>query len=177
MKIIWGWQRAARRACIAAVAVLFAGSIAFAPAHAADLGGDCCADLEDRIAELGATAVRKGNRKVSVALSGHINKLIMWWDDGVNDDVYVLDNAQSESRFRMRGSASIVPGWSAGFLIEMELISAESKNVSARIDGAPNENTDGFIQNRKTSWHLKNDQLGKITIGRSLDASPSRGSA
>ena len=168
--MIWGWQRATSRACIAAVAVLFAGSIAFAPAHAADLGGDCCADLEDRIAELEATAVRKGNRKVSVALSGHINKLIMWWDDGVNDDVYVLDNAQSESRFRLRGSANIAPGWSAGFLIEMELISAESKNANARVDGAPNENADGFIRNRKTSWHLKNDQLGKITVGRDSSA-------
>ncbi len=32
---------------------------------AADLGGDCCADLEERIAELEATTARKGNRKVS----------------------------------------------------------------------------------------------------------------
>jgi len=38
------------------------------PAHAADLGGDCCADLEERVAELEATTVRKGNKKVSVTL-------------------------------------------------------------------------------------------------------------
>ncbi len=36
------------------------------PAKAADLGGDCCADLEERVAELEATTVRKGNKKVSV---------------------------------------------------------------------------------------------------------------
>ena len=41
--------------------------IGTAPARAADLGGDCCADLEERIAELEATAARKGNRKVSLA--------------------------------------------------------------------------------------------------------------
>ena len=40
------------------------------PAKAADLGGDCCADLEERVAELEATTVRKGNKKVSVTLSG-----------------------------------------------------------------------------------------------------------
>ena len=34
----------------------------FTPAEAADLGGDCCADLEVRIAELEATTARKGNR-------------------------------------------------------------------------------------------------------------------
>ena len=44
------------------------------PAHAADLGGDCCADLEERIAELEATTVRKGNKKVSVQLYGQLNK-------------------------------------------------------------------------------------------------------
>ena len=36
------------------------------PAKAADLGGDCCADLEERVAELEATTVRKGNKKVTV---------------------------------------------------------------------------------------------------------------
>ena len=33
-------------------------------ANAADLGGNCCSDLEERIAELEATTARKGNRKV-----------------------------------------------------------------------------------------------------------------
>ena len=44
------------------------------PAKAADLGGDCCADLEERVAELEATTVRKGNKKVSVTLSGWVIK-------------------------------------------------------------------------------------------------------
>jgi hypothetical protein len=33
---------------------------------AADLGGNCCADLEEPLAELEATTVRKGNRKVAL---------------------------------------------------------------------------------------------------------------
>ena len=32
------------------------------PANAADLSGDCCADLEERVAELEATTVRRGNK-------------------------------------------------------------------------------------------------------------------
>ena len=35
-------------------------------ALAADLGGNCCSDLEKRIAELEATTARKGNRKCLV---------------------------------------------------------------------------------------------------------------
>ena len=40
------------------------GLFAATPAVSADLGGDCCADLEERVAELEATTARKGNRKV-----------------------------------------------------------------------------------------------------------------
>lgn len=47
---------------IAAVTLLTPG------AHAADLGGNCCADLEERIAELEVTTSRKGNRKVSLLI-------------------------------------------------------------------------------------------------------------
>jgi len=47
-----------------------------APAGAADLGGGCCADLEERIAELEATTARKGNRKVSLEISGHVNEAV-----------------------------------------------------------------------------------------------------
>src|SRR4029077_2058614 len=43
------------------------------PAKAADLGGDCCADLEERVAELEATTARKGNKKVSVQIYGKVN--------------------------------------------------------------------------------------------------------
>jgi len=42
-------------------------------AYAADLGGNCCADFEERVAELEATTARKGKRRVSVEVSGQIN--------------------------------------------------------------------------------------------------------
>ena len=150
---------------------LLAGCFLAGPAAAADLGGDCCADLEERVAELEATGVRKGNRRVSLSLSGHLNRMIMYWDDGVNSDVYIVDNAQSESRFRLRGSASITPGLAAGFILEMELQSAKSSLVDARVDGAPNENADGIVRLRKGSWHLSHDRLGKLTVGRDSPAS------
>ena len=47
---------------LAALALCVGVSIA-SPAFAADLGGSCCTDLEERIAELEATTVRKGNRR------------------------------------------------------------------------------------------------------------------
>ena len=43
------------------------------------------------MAELEATTVRKGNKKVSVTLSGWVVKTFNWWDDGSLDGTYVGD--------------------------------------------------------------------------------------
>jgi len=91
------------------------------PAKAADLGGDCCADLEERVAELEATTVRKGNKKVSVTLSGWVVKYANWWDDGVESNFYVGDKHTTlSSHFQISGSATIAPGWSGGYTISVE---------------------------------------------------------
>ena len=58
--------------------LLFAATTFAGPASAADLGGDCCADLEERVAELEATTARKGNRKVTLTISGWVNEAVFW---------------------------------------------------------------------------------------------------
>jgi hypothetical protein len=70
------------------------------------------------VAELEATTVRKGNKKVSVTLSGWVVKSINWWDDGSIDHLVVGDKDYDlGTRFAITGSATIAPGWSAGFNI------------------------------------------------------------
>ncbi|HRX83244.1 MAG TPA: hypothetical protein P5307_29465, partial [Pirellulaceae bacterium] len=75
-----GIQRLKFGAVIAAACFACSGIVS--SANAADLGGDCCADLEERVAELEATTARKGNRKVSLTISGWVAEQVMWWDDG-----------------------------------------------------------------------------------------------
>ena len=94
---------------------------ALAPADAADLGGGCCADLEERIAELEATTARKGNRKVSLTITGYVTKQIMFWDDGVEHNAYVQDIGPTQAtNFRFTGEATIAPGWKAGYMIRIQ---------------------------------------------------------
>ena len=164
--MIGGLKKTTSRFAIAAAAGLFAGGLALTPAQAADLGGDCCADLEERVAELEATTVRKGNRKVSVKLSGQINYMLMVWDDGEDTDAYIVDNAESSSRFRFTGAAKFKPGWSAGFLMEVEFDGANGSSVSQVSDGAPEENGDLSLDGRKVAWYIKSDRLGEVWMGR-----------
>ena len=90
------------RISMAAVAALVVG---MSSAKAADLGGNCCADLEERIAELEATTARKGTRKVSLTISGQVSQELLFWDDGVKNDVYITGPNSSNSRWRFVGTA------------------------------------------------------------------------
>ena len=103
-----GLFRTTSLAALLAAGLVYGG----ASAQAADLGGDCCADLEERVAELEATTARKGNRKVSLEVSGQVNEMVFYWDDGVESNVYQATNTFSSSRFRMKCSANINADWS-----------------------------------------------------------------
>ena len=104
-------------------ALVAAGLLAGAAtsASAADLGGNCCADLEERIAELEATTVRKGNRKVSLTITGWVGEQITFWDDGHEKNAYVTGLGQTLStNFKFTGSAKITSDVSAGYLLHIE---------------------------------------------------------
>ena len=111
------WGFGLRRNLLLGVSGALIGGWAL-PATAADLGGDCCADLEERVAELEATTVRKGNRKINLTISGWIGQQVMWWDDGRQSDMYVGDGGNIFSRFRFTGTAKISPQLTAGFTYE-----------------------------------------------------------
>jgi hypothetical protein len=114
------------------LAATFAAGTAGFPlgANAADLGGDCCADLEERIAELESTTARKGNRKVSLTVAGQVSKAILAWDDGFEDNVYVVGNKNDQTNLSFTGEAEIAKGWKAGY----ELTIRFTDNLSDAVD-------------------------------------------
>ncbi len=114
--------------CRSAAVLLAAFGMAASPA--ADLGGNCCADLEERIAELEATTARKGNRKVSLEVYGQVNEAIMYWDDGGESNVAVVTNDNGRGRFGFRGKAKINGDWEAGYRLEIGVRSINSKRFT-----------------------------------------------
>ena len=161
-----------------ALAILAAaGLYGMSPAKAADLGGDCCADLEERVAELEATTARKGNRKVSLTISGQISTELMYWDDGINDDVYVTGPTQSNSRWRMTGSAKISPEVSAGFIYEFEAFASSSASVNQTngngmtVNGTGGDDVGGTGHNlREAMAWVEHSRLGRVSMGHGSTA-------
>ena len=129
-------------------------------ANAADLGGDCCADLEERVAVLEATTARKGNRKILFQISGWVNKAILIWNDGTDSDAYVLDSTYGSTRFRFTGGAKINSNWSAGYKIELEPLTDRTFSINQA-----NDDNASFVRIRTSHMYLKSNFLGKLTWG------------
>ena len=131
------------------------------PARAADFGSDCCADLEERIAELEATTARKGNRKVSLKVSGQINQAILVWDDGVERNAYQVMNSNSSDRFRFEGRAKISKDLEAGYYLEIGARTASSSGV----DQLSDESGGNTVRPRNSVWYLRSEALGAVSVG------------
>jgi len=155
------------------LAVIAAGLLTSAGAvssFAADLGGNCCADLEERIAELEATTARKGNRKVSLEIYGQINEELIYWDDGVEDNIYQVTNDNSRTRFGFRGKAKIDSDWEAGYRIEIGIRTANSKRFTQDNDEGNGNPADVGHDLRDAFWYLKSKTYGAFSLGHQASA-------
>src|SRR4051794_32150902 len=167
------------------VGFVLSGSVS---AKAADLGGNCCADLEERVAELEATTARKGNRKMSLTISGQVNKVVMWWDDGKSSGTYYgLDNINSSTRFVFSGNAKVTPKVTMGYEWMIEQSGGGRTDGVSQLDedgkkgaGSPlgnnvsfnqqNGNSDAYLTVRRAAFFVQHEDLGRVTVGRYNEA-------
>jgi predicted porin len=174
--MIGGFMKTTSRIALATVASTIAMS---ATAFAADLGGNCCADLEERVAELEATTARKGNRKVSLTVYGQVNEAVLFWNDGQESNQYVVSNNSSRSRFGFRGEAKINNDVTAGYLIEIGVRYASSQGRNQTASGAGGGNNanpagisaPGPLDIRHSAWFLDSKHLGRVWVGKTASAS------
>jgi predicted porin len=166
------------RRSVSGVAILAAVGLMLAapqPARAGDLGGDCCADLEERVAVLESTTVRKGNKKVSLTISGRVHAGVMWWQDnsGLTDpaepfdhlsDVYFGNTAGSGNRIVFDGDAKISPDLTAGFQMTVK---NDFGGVHSQIEHQSGPSLAGEV----TYVYLSSKRLGELRLGNLYSAS------
>lgn len=167
---------------IAAVAALLAGVGYATKAKAADkAGGDCCADLEERLAELEAVSARKGTRKVKLTISGVVHKGILTHN---NDELpgkgklSIYDGTTDPSRIRVAGEAKMSPNWAAGFVIEIAYAGDTARGVDTgkalfAIDGADGKNEFQIGDKGMTTRHsfvYLDGPIGRLSVGQQSTA-------
>ncbi|HWK39697.1 MAG TPA: hypothetical protein VNR88_12330, partial [Hyphomicrobium sp.] len=159
-------QRSRWTARFALAITLFAGTPAFA--HPPD--GACCTDLERRVEELEALAATKGNRNVSVQISGLVNSAVMTWDDGRERNAYVVTNDNQRSRFSFVGKAAIDKTWEAGYALDIGIRTANSKLVNQFTDGGFSNRPPNGFDLRSSAWFLRNKRYGTAFLGTTFAA-------
>jgi predicted porin len=162
MKNIWGTGsiRKSVLSVIGCAGFMLTGA-SFSPAFSADLGGDCCADLEERVAVLEATTARKGNRKVSLTISGLVYHQLLIWDDGVESDAYLSTNVpDAGTMIQFAGKAKINSDLSSGYVIRIHIDADNAYQQNQESDDAAL----GLVLTQSNMW-IKSEQLGKLTIG------------
>lgn len=143
-------------AILVTAALLFLWLMQPQTASAADLGGGCCADLEERIAELESTAARKGNRKVSVRVYGQVNKAIMHVSGDGDADTAVIENSNAETFIGVAGEARISPSVRAGYVIEIGL--GEHRELLSPDDA-------NGIYVKRSFAYVESKDLGALSVG------------
>lgn len=134
------------------------------PAFAADLGGSCCSDLEERIAELEATTARKGNRKVSLQVYGQVSASLLQVSVADVDDTKVTQTgSDSQGTFvGFAGHGKISPEMSAGFVLEIDMRqrSLPDDLLGVGIGGNPEPGV------RQSFFWVRSESIGTVSLGR-----------
>jgi predicted porin len=92
----------------------------------------------------------------------------MFWDDGNEENAYVVTNDASRTRIGFKGGAKINGDWSANFKIELGIRSANSKRNN-QFDSFGEDET-GFDV-RHSWWNLKSKTYGTFQVGHTPTAS------
>lgn len=115
-----------------------------------------------------AKIVTSGQDKVSLALSGHVNRGILYYDDGNSSDALHVDNDNSATRFRLTGKAKVTEDFTIGTQIEVQMKSNSTGSVNQFSDNGVGG---ASFTERKLEVHLDSKQLGRLWIGQGSTAS------
>lgn len=104
---------------------------------------------------------------VNLSLYGHINKAGLFVDSGDSSDFFIVDNINSQTRLGLKAAADAGSGWVAGGRIEYGIVSNGSSDVNQLTSY---DATDNNFKLRWAEVLFKNDQFGKISLGKGSSA-------
>jgi hypothetical protein len=115
-------------------------------------------------------AVTSGQKRVKLAVSGQVNRMVNVIDDGKNTTGYFVDNDVSNTRVRFVGTAKATDDLTIGSRIEYAVTSNESGEVNQ-----DNESAGDFFNVRWADLTLTSKRFGKLWLGRGDTASNNSG--
>jgi predicted porin len=107
-----------------------------------------------------------GGERVKLAISGHVNRMVSFIDDGKRSDTYFVDNDASESQIRFVGTAEATDDLTLGGIIEFSVAPNKSGNLDQR-----NQEENNIFDQRRTEITLDSKKWGQLSLGKGFTAS------
>jgi hypothetical protein len=124
-----------------------------------------------------AAAVSSGGDRVKLSISGQINRMEAYGNDGKSSAVRNVDNNTTNSRLRFQGEGRINPETSGGLNLEVQITPNSATNTSLTQDspssvtnftptgGTTASNTGGTFTARQVETYLVNRTWGGVRLG------------
>ncbi len=113
-----------------------------------------------------------GNDKISLALSGHINRAVNVVNDGGRTSLYHVDNNADNTRIRLVGTARISEEFTLGSWLEFVMTADDSSLVSQNSQAPGN-----YISTKGAELSLSSKRFGKLSLGKGSTASDNTSAA
>ncbi len=119
-------------------------------------------------AKLPAGAVGSGNDKITLSVSGQVNRAVLFGHDGSNTEVFHVDNDSSSTRVRFVGKGRFDEDLSIGTQIEVQFESNSSASVNQFSERGVGPNN---FTERKLEFYVDHRKLGRLWLGQGDTAS------
>lgn len=112
-------------------------------------------------------AVRSGQERIELSLSGHVNRMVTVANDGDDTKILNVDNDSSASRVRFVGKGRVTDDFSVGTVIEVQLES----NSSAEVSQINEDTGSASFTDRKVELVFASERYGTVSLGQGDTAS------
>ncbi|EIJ43067.1 hypothetical protein BegalDRAFT_2211 [Beggiatoa alba B18LD] len=102
--------------------------------------------------------------KYGLTLKGHVNRAVMYADDGVDSDTFFVDNDNSSSRLNIDGKAAVSDDVTVGVAWELEYQSNASNTVV--MNQTASNSSETFFKERKIELYFDSKTLGRLWLGQ-----------
>jgi hypothetical protein len=113
--------------------------------------------------------IRSGKKDTSLSISGQVNRMVFYADNGDQARWFHADNDLSSTRVRFVGKSKLDDVWAAGTNIEVQFESNSTADVT--IDQNTAVAASNSFTERKLELWFSNKDLGKLTLGQGPSAS------
>ncbi len=123
--------------------------------------------VEQIKAEQQAPRVTSGNDKIKLAISGQVNRAVMYANNGDRSKVFHVDNDANSTRFKLLGEGRVNEEFGAGAQIVLQIES----NSSSAVDIIDQPKQGDVLSDRNLEVWFDSKTLGRLWIGKGETAS------